>query len=86
LPQLIEIDPGVKGIVSSGHSDDPVMIDFGKYGFCSAIAKPYSIPELSVILDKVITDTDLSGMKYSGVTAFLTCLIRSFARHSGVKL
>jgi PAS domain S-box-containing protein len=59
IQKLIEIDPDVKGIVSSGHSEDPVMTDFGKYGFCSAIAKPYSMPELSVILDKVITDTDV---------------------------
>jgi len=59
IQKLIEIDPDVKGIVSSGHSEDPVMNDFGKYGFCSAIAKPYSMPEMSVILDKVITDTDV---------------------------
>ncbi len=59
IQKLIEIDPDVIGIVSSGHSEDPVMNDFGKYGFFSAIAKPYSMPELSVILDKVITDTDV---------------------------
>ncbi len=59
IQKLIEIDPDVKGIVSSGHSEDPVMTDFGQYGFCSAIAKPYSMPELSVILEKVITDTDV---------------------------
>ena len=62
IQKLIEIDPNVKGIVSSGHCEDPVMNDFGKYGFCSAISKPYSIPELSVILDKVITDEKSAGM------------------------
>ena len=57
IQKLIEIDPGVKGVVSSGHSEDHVMTDFEKYAFCGAVAKPFSIPELSVILDKVITDT-----------------------------
>lgn len=60
IQKLIEIDPDVNGIVNSGHSDDPVMTYFKKYDFCSAIAKPFSMPELSVILDKVITDTDVS--------------------------
>ena len=59
IQKLIEIDPDVQGIVSSGHSEDPVMNDFGKFGFCSAIAKPYSMAELSFVLDKVITDTDV---------------------------
>jgi len=56
IQKLIEIDPGVKGIVSSGHSEDPVMADCEKYTFCAAVAKPFSMPELSVVLDKVITD------------------------------
>ena len=59
IQKLIEIDPDVKGIVSSGHSEDPVMNNFGGYGFCNAIAKPSSMPELSVILDKVITGADV---------------------------
>jgi len=62
IQKLIEIDPDVNGIVNSGHSEDPVMTDFEKYAFCSAIAKPFSMPELSVILDKVITDGESAGM------------------------
>ena len=54
IAQLIEIDPAVKVIVSSGYSNDPIMSDFSNYGFCRAIAKPYKIKELSRILHEVI--------------------------------
>ncbi len=54
IRKLIEIDPAAKVIVSSGYSSDPIMSDFRDYGFCSAIAKPYKIKELSRILHEVI--------------------------------
>ena len=56
IKKLIEIDPEVKAIVSSGYSTDPVMADFRKYGFCGVIAKPYEMKELGKILKKVIKD------------------------------
>lgn len=54
ISNLLGIDPGVKAIVSSGYSTDPVMADFGKYGFKGVVTKPYSIEELSEILHRVI--------------------------------
>ncbi len=54
IRRLVEIDSGVKGIVSSGYSNDPVMTDFRRYGFCAVIPKPYRIEELSETLLKVI--------------------------------
>jgi two-component system, cell cycle sensor histidine kinase and response regulator CckA len=33
MARLLEIDPQVKAVVSSGYSDDPIMADFQKYGF-----------------------------------------------------
>ena len=54
MARLLEIDPQVKAIVSSGYSDDPIMADFQKYGFSGVIAKPYKISELGKILHKVI--------------------------------
>ena len=54
MARLLEIDPQVKAIVSSGYSDDPIMADFQKYGFSGVIAKPYRISELGKILNKVI--------------------------------
>lgn len=54
VQRLLEIDPNVKAIVSSGYSNDPIMADFKKYGFCDVIAKPYEVRELSRTLNKVI--------------------------------
>ena len=54
MARLLEIDPQVKAIVSSGYSDDPIMADFQKYGFSGVIAKPYRISELGKILHDVI--------------------------------
>jgi len=56
IKKLTEIDPGVKAIVSSGYSTDPVMADFREYGFSGVIAKPYRISELSEVLHGVIND------------------------------
>ena len=55
IRKLMEIDPHVTGIVSSGYSDDSVMTDFEKYGFKGVVAKPYSVHEVSVVLGEVIT-------------------------------
>lgn len=54
ISKLIQIDPHVKAIVSSGYSDDPVMADFRKYGFCGVVAKPYDAERLSEVLYRVI--------------------------------
>ena len=52
--KLIEIDPGVKAIVSSGYSNDPIMANFRQYGFVGCIAKPYDIQTVCRILHEVI--------------------------------
>jgi PAS domain S-box-containing protein len=54
LAQLLKIDPGVKAIVSSGYSEDPVMANFDRYGFSGIIAKPFKVPELGKVLHDVI--------------------------------
>ncbi|MGD1074948.1 MAG: PAS domain S-box protein [Thermodesulfovibrionales bacterium] len=56
--RLIEIDPEVKAIVSSGYSNDPVMAEYTKYGFSGVIAKPYTCEELSQVLHGVINGGD----------------------------
>ncbi|OHE61193.1 MAG: hypothetical protein A2Z47_11235 [Thermodesulfovibrio sp. RBG_19FT_COMBO_42_12] len=53
INKLLEIDPHVKVIVSSGYSNDPVLAEFRKYGFTGMVTKPYNIEELSKILDRV---------------------------------
>ena len=53
IRNLIEIDPEVRAIASSGYSKDPVLVNFREHGFSGAITKPYRIRELSKILRKI---------------------------------
>ncbi len=55
IKKLIEIDPKIKAIVSSGYSNSPVMTGYKEYGFIDVIAKPYNINELSKKLNEVLT-------------------------------
>lgn len=54
IKQLLDIDPDVKAIVSSGYSQDPLMTDFAQYGFKGVISKPYKIEELSETVSRTI--------------------------------
>jgi len=54
INHLRKIDPGVKVIVSSGYSEDPVMSDFKAYGFSGVVAKPYRIVELAEVIYRVL--------------------------------
>jgi len=51
---LMEIDPQVRAIVSSGYSKDPVMSNFTEYGFKEIMPKPYGMKQLSETLHKVL--------------------------------
>jgi len=50
---LLQIDPKVKAIVSSGYSNDPVMADYKDYGFLGVMPKPYSQDEVANVLNEV---------------------------------
>ena len=52
--KLKELDPYLKLIVSSGYSHAPVMSDFRQYGFDDVVPKPWTIPELSKVLRRVL--------------------------------
>jgi CheY-like chemotaxis protein len=54
MTQLLEIDPDVRGIVSSGYSNDPVMAQHRLYGFSGVLDKPYMAGSLSKVLREVI--------------------------------
>ena len=56
MQKLIEIDPGIKAIVSSGYSNDPIMANFMEYGFRGAVSKPYKVNELTDTLYAVLRD------------------------------
>ena len=61
--RLMKIDPEVKAIVSSGYSNNPIMTDFGEYGFKGVIAKPYKASELGEVLHRTITENALSNFQ-----------------------
>jgi len=46
IQKLLEIDPEVKALVTSGYSDDPVMANYREYGFSGAISKPFTLADL----------------------------------------
>ncbi len=56
IGKLLEICPGVKAIVSSGYSNDPIMADYRKYGFCGVVAKPYKLQQLSQVLYEALSE------------------------------
>ncbi len=55
IKEIHKIDPEAKVIVSSGYSNDSVMANFGEYGFCGAMVKPFQIRELMEIVGKAVS-------------------------------
>jgi two-component system cell cycle sensor histidine kinase/response regulator CckA len=58
IKQLLELDPKVKAIVSSGYSNDPIMSEYEKYGFRGMMAKPFKLAEVSHLLHDLLTKTE----------------------------
>jgi PAS domain S-box-containing protein len=56
IKKLIDIDPSIKAIVSSGYFNNPIMAAYKQYGFSGVIPKPYEMEDLSELLDKVINE------------------------------
>jgi CheY-like chemotaxis protein len=54
IRHLLELDPAVKAIASSGYSDDPVLAQHQQYGFRAVLKKPYTLKELDSTLRKLI--------------------------------
>lgn len=42
MRQLLALYPDVRAVVSSGYSNDSVMAEYERYGFCGTIPKPYN--------------------------------------------
>jgi len=55
IKRLIEMDPGVRAIVSSGYSGDALMSDYKSYGFMGVLAKPYRRKDIEDMLREVIS-------------------------------
>jgi len=56
IKKLLEIEPSIKAIISSGYSTHPVMTNFGRYGFSGVLIKPYGIEELAEKLNKLVKE------------------------------
>jgi PAS domain S-box-containing protein len=56
MQKLLEIDPRVRGIVSSGYSKDPIMSDFRKYGFRAVMAKPFRASDFGRVIKNVLAE------------------------------
>jgi two-component system, cell cycle sensor histidine kinase and response regulator CckA len=54
IKMLLEMDPDVKAIVSSGYSNDPVMGNYREYGFRAVLKKPYLIKEMTEVLHELL--------------------------------
>ncbi len=54
MKKLLEIDPNVKAIVSSGYSNDPIMSNYKDFGFAGVVPKPYRMNDLAEKLREVL--------------------------------
>ena len=54
IKKLMEIDPAVRAIVSSGYSDDPVVANYEDYGFKNILSKPYELETISSVLHSLL--------------------------------
>jgi PAS domain S-box-containing protein len=60
LKKLIEIDPTVNAIVSSGYATDATMSRYQDFGFRGVIAKPYEAAELGKIVYDTISSSHVN--------------------------
>ena len=52
IGMILSVDPNAKVVVSSGYSDDPIMLNYADYGFVGVLDKPFDL----TTLEKSITD------------------------------
>jgi len=52
--EVLARNPKAKVIASSGYSNDPIMANCQKYGFCASIIKPYLFQDLSKVINEIL--------------------------------
>ena len=50
IKKLLEIDPEVKAVVTSGNSDDPWLANFRDFGFKGSLPKPFTPADVKKVL------------------------------------
>jgi DNA-binding NtrC family response regulator len=58
MKNLLQIDPDVRAVISSGHTTDPLMVNYREYGFKGVVAKPFTIEELCKTLSDVMMSNE----------------------------
>jgi DNA-binding NarL/FixJ family response regulator len=53
---LRALDPEVRAVVMSEHSDDEVMQEYSQHGFKGALTKPFDREALVEVLTRVLSD------------------------------
>ena len=61
---ILEIDPDVKAIVSSGYSRGDIMTNYKKYGFLGILSKPYTFNELKQVISSVEKSSIIKGNQF----------------------
>lgn len=60
IARLLELEPAVKAIVSSGYSDNPVISDYRSYGFSAFLNKPYMMNALKDSINVLLGNSQAS--------------------------
>jgi two-component system cell cycle sensor histidine kinase/response regulator CckA len=54
IKELLQFDPGVKAVVSSGYSDEAAVANFHDAGFRTFLKKPYNVEKLRDAIIEVL--------------------------------
>jgi len=65
IKRLLEIDPHVNAIVSSGYSSDTVMANPQKYGFSAVLNKPFTMEKLASVLDQAMAGSSSEARRHA---------------------
>ncbi len=58
MERMMERDPAIKGILSSGVHDNPAMKKYKENGFCEVLEKPFDIETLKETVERVLNRFD----------------------------
>jgi PAS domain S-box-containing protein len=56
MGEILKLDPGARGIVSSGYSSDPIMANHRAHGFRGSVPKPYKVADFARTLREVMRE------------------------------
>ncbi|MBN2710195.1 MAG: response regulator [Calditrichaceae bacterium] len=54
IEKLREIDPEINAIISSGYTNDEMLVNYKAFGFKEAVVKPYTIEQLSKAIEDIL--------------------------------